>query len=126
MLHPPSVSHLITNGTIWAIMEVYEPVQSQDADCRMRILADFFLFFVFAPVVAKFWNYLINQRLRGDWWLLVTGFYAHFSSLALAAAQLISVANLEVRSPILFCRMSCFCNLRRMAPHALLGVLVFV
>ena len=97
MLQPTSVSHLVTNGTIWAIMEVYEPVQSQDAGCRMRILAVFFLFLVFAPVVAKFWNYLINRRLRGTWWLLVTGFYAQFSLLALAAAQLISIANLEVR-----------------------------
>jgi hypothetical protein len=97
MLQPTSVSHLVTNGTIWAIMEVYEPVQSQDAGCRMRNLAAFFLFFVFAPVVAKFWNYLINRRLRGAWWLLVTGFDAQFSSLALAATQLISIVNLQVR-----------------------------
>ena len=95
MLHPASVFHLVTNGTIWAIMEVYEPVQSQDADCRMRILAVFC--FMFIPVIAKYWNYLSDRRLRGAWWLLVTGFYAQFSSLALAATQLISIANLEVR-----------------------------
>ena len=34
--------------------------------------------------------------------------------------------TLVILSPILFYRLSCFCNLRRMAPHALLGVLVFV
>ena len=98
MLHPASVSYLVTNGTIWAIMEVYEPVQSQDADCRMRILLAFV--FVIVPVVAKFWNYPINRRLRGACWLLATRIHAQFSSLALATFLLISVANLVVRSPI--------------------------
>ena len=105
MLHPASVSHLVTNGTIWARREVYQPVQSQDADCRMRILALFSVLVYTFPVVAKFWNYLIDRRLRGAWWLLATGFYAQFSSLALAAAHNISIANLVVRSPILFCRL---------------------
>ena len=116
MLHPASVSHLATNGTIWAIIEIYDPVQSQDADCRMRILVA--ACFVFVPVVAKFWNYLINRQLRGTWWLLAAGFYAQFSSLALATAQLISIANLMLCYPILFCRLSCFCKLR----HALSAV----
>jgi hypothetical protein len=111
MLHPASVSHLVTNGTIWAIIEVYEPVQSQDADGRMCILLAFV--FVFVPAVAKFWNYLINRRLRGDWWLLAKGFYDQFFSMALATASLISNANLVVCSPILFCHLSCSCDLRR-------------
>ena len=99
MLHPASVSHA------GAILEVYEPVQSQDAACRMRILVA--LFFVFVPVVVKFWKYLINRQLWGAWWLLASGFYAQFSSLALAIAPLISIAKLVVCSPILFCRLSC-------------------
>jgi hypothetical protein len=103
-LHPASVSHLETNGTIRAILDVIKPVQSQDADFRIRILVAFFS--VFDPVVAKYWNYLINRRLRGAWWLLATRFYAQFSSLALATAPLISIANLVVCSPILFCRFT--------------------
>jgi hypothetical protein len=106
--HPGSVSHLETNGISRAILEVMKPVQSQDADFRILILVA--LFFVFVPVVAKFWNYLINRRLRGAWWLLATRIYAQFSSLALATALLISSANSVVCSPILFCRLSCSCN----------------
>jgi hypothetical protein len=98
MLHPASVSHLVTHGTIWAIMEVHEPMPSHNADCRMRILVAFV--FVFVPVVALLWNYLINQQLRGACWLLATRIYAQFSSLALATSLLISLANLVVRSPI--------------------------
>ena len=100
MLYPSSASQLVTNGTIWAIMEVFQPVQSQDADCRMRVLALFSVVVYIFPVVAKFWNYLINRRLRGACWLLATRIYAQFSSLELATSSLISVANLVVRSPI--------------------------
>jgi hypothetical protein len=84
-------------------MEVF---QSQDADCRMRFLSAFVLIFVliFVSVAAKFWNYLINRRLRGAGWLLATRIYAQFSSLAPATALFISIANLVVRSLILFCR----------------------
>ena len=109
-LHPESVSHFETNCTIREILDVIKSVQSQDADFRIRILLAFV--FVFVLVVARFWNYLINRRLRGACWLLATGFYAQFSSLALATAPFISIANLVVCSLIFSAVLRLSCNLR--------------
>ena len=108
MLQPAIVSHLVTNSTILVTVDVREPLQLQDADCRTRIIVAVVL--VFVSVTAKFWNYLIIRWLRGTCWLLATGFYSQFPSPALATAQIISIVNLVVRSPIFFCRLSCSCN----------------
>ena len=109
-LHPAIVSQLITNSTIWAIMDACGQLQSQAADWRMRILVAAFL--VFVSVVATFWKYLITRRLWSAWWLLATRFYSQFPSLAQATAKFISISNFVVHPPILFCRLSCSCNLR--------------
>jgi hypothetical protein len=109
-LYPAIVSEFITNSTIWAKMDACGQLQSQVADWRMRILVAAFL--VFVSVVATFWKYLITRRLWGAWWLLATRFYSQFPSLAQATAKFISISNFVVHPPILFCRLSCSCNLR--------------